>query len=166
MANLTPEALEARRKYHREYRKRYLEEHPEAREHQKETQRKWREANKEHIAEYNRQWRKENPDRIREHQKKWLSERPEKKHEYMSRYWERKAAESAAEKGVYGLTDTKHTDRIENGARVNDEGWIICPHCEGKTKTKITPKTVLIEFPLYCPRCKTETVISINNTTE
>jgi len=136
MSNLTPEALEARRKYHREHRKRYFEEHPEAKQKQLEATRRWRANNKEHCAAYMRKWKAEHP-------------------EHEQRFFERKAAE-------YGITDTAAPNG--NGIRVNDKGWIICPHCGCKTKTKITPRTVLIEFPLFCPRCKTETVISRNKT--
>lgn len=37
--------------------------------------------------------------------------------------------------------------------------WICCPVCGGKTRCKARPDTVLINFPLYCPKCKRETVI-------
>lgn len=39
--------------------------------------------------------------------------------------------------------------------------WIRCPICEGKTRTKVCKDTVLINFPLYCPRCKKETKINV-----
>ena len=39
--------------------------------------------------------------------------------------------------------------------------WIKCPICHGKTRTKIYPNTVLINFPLYCPKCKQETSINV-----
>ena len=32
--------------------------------------------------------------------------------------------------------------------------WIRCPNCRGKTRTKVYPDTVLLHFPLYCPKCK------------
>ena len=37
--------------------------------------------------------------------------------------------------------------------------WIRCPICGGKTRTKIFADTVLINFPLYCPRCRKEITI-------
>ena len=32
--------------------------------------------------------------------------------------------------------------------------WIYCPICKNKTRTKIRTDTKLINFPLYCPKCK------------
>lgn len=39
--------------------------------------------------------------------------------------------------------------------------WIRCPICGGKTRTKIYENTVLLKFPLYCPKCKNETVVDV-----
>lgn len=39
--------------------------------------------------------------------------------------------------------------------------WIHCPQCRGKTKTKVLEKTILINFPLYCPKCKTEFLVNV-----
>ncbi len=39
--------------------------------------------------------------------------------------------------------------------------WVPCPICGQKTRTKASPKTVLIDFPLYCPRCKRETIVNV-----
>ena len=39
--------------------------------------------------------------------------------------------------------------------------WIRCPICQGKTRTKIHADTVLINFPLYCPKCKRETLVNV-----
>ncbi|MBL1226378.1 cysteine-rich KTR domain-containing protein [Enterococcus sp. BWR-S5] len=41
--------------------------------------------------------------------------------------------------------------------------WIYCPICHGKTRNKIFEMTNVECFPLYCPKCKTETVINIKN---
>jgi uncharacterized protein YbaR (Trm112 family) len=38
--------------------------------------------------------------------------------------------------------------------------WILCPICENKTRLKIREDTRLENFPLYCPKCKQETLIS------
>lgn len=38
--------------------------------------------------------------------------------------------------------------------------WILCPVCENKTRLKIREDTRLENFPLYCPKCKQETLIS------
>ena len=32
--------------------------------------------------------------------------------------------------------------------------WVMCPVCGNKTRTKIRKDTKLINFPLYCPKCK------------
>ena len=39
--------------------------------------------------------------------------------------------------------------------------WILCPVCESKTRLKIREDTVLENFPLYCPKCKQETLINV-----
>ena len=42
----------------------------------------------------------------------------------------------------------------------NDSGFILCPKCGRKTKTKIIPgTTVLMRFPLYCSWCHEEILI-------
>lgn len=42
------------------------------------------------------------------------------------------------------------------------ESWILCPVCRGKTRVRIRDDTILINFPLFCPKCKQETLININ----
>ncbi|MBQ2724975.1 MAG: conjugal transfer protein [Clostridia bacterium] len=39
--------------------------------------------------------------------------------------------------------------------------WVRCPTCGSKTRTKVYEDTVLIKFPLYCPKCKTEILIDV-----
>ena len=39
--------------------------------------------------------------------------------------------------------------------------WIRCPVCGGKTRTRIFTDTVLINFPLYCPKCRKEINIDV-----
>ena len=41
--------------------------------------------------------------------------------------------------------------------------WIICPVCDSKTRLRIRYDTVLERFPLYCPKCKQETLIALKN---
>lgn len=45
---------------------------------------------------------------------------------------------------------------------VDADGWIHCPFCNGKTRTKVAKDTVLKNFPLYCPKCRLETIIDFN----
>ncbi len=37
--------------------------------------------------------------------------------------------------------------------------WIYCPICGRKTRDKIRKDTVLKNHPLYCPKCKKETLV-------
>lgn len=39
--------------------------------------------------------------------------------------------------------------------------WVLCPVCDNKTRTKIRYDTVLEKFPLFCPKCKQETLINV-----
>lgn len=41
--------------------------------------------------------------------------------------------------------------------------WILCPICKGKTRDKIRDDTVLKNYPLYCPKCKQESLIEVQN---
>ena len=44
---------------------------------------------------------------------------------------------------------------------LNKEKWVRCPICGNKTRVKIREDTVLANFPLYCPKCKQETLIEV-----
>ncbi len=37
--------------------------------------------------------------------------------------------------------------------------WVRCPVCGNKTRTMIRENTELKNFPLYCPKCKQESLI-------
>jgi Zn-finger nucleic acid-binding protein len=39
--------------------------------------------------------------------------------------------------------------------------WILCPVCDNKTRLKVREDTELKNFPLFCPKCKQETLINI-----
>lgn len=41
--------------------------------------------------------------------------------------------------------------------------WVKCPICGNKTRIKMREDTVLKKFPLFCPKCKQETVIDLEN---
>lgn len=43
---------------------------------------------------------------------------------------------------------------------MNDYKWLLCPICHNKTRIKIREDTVLQNFPLYCPKCKQESLIN------
>ena len=44
---------------------------------------------------------------------------------------------------------------------MKSEKWILCPVCGSKTHNKMRDDTVLLNFPLYCPKCKQETLIAV-----
>jgi len=37
--------------------------------------------------------------------------------------------------------------------------WVRCPICNSKTRDKVREDTILKNYPLYCPKCKHETLI-------
>ena len=39
------------------------------------------------------------------------------------------------------------------------ENWIFCPVCGNKTKLQIRADTELKNFPLYCPKCRQESLV-------
>lgn len=46
---------------------------------------------------------------------------------------------------------------------MNRSEWLMCPICKGKTRNKIREDTVLKNYPLYCPKCRNETLITAEN---
>ncbi|MEF9939120.1 MAG: cysteine-rich KTR domain-containing protein [Lachnospiraceae bacterium] len=42
---------------------------------------------------------------------------------------------------------------------MNKAEWVRCPACGNKTRTMMRADTELKNFPLYCPKCKKETLI-------
>lgn len=44
-----------------------------------------------------------------------------------------------------------------------EEKWILCPVCGAKTRLRLLRKTVLRDFPLFCPKCRRESIISARN---
>ncbi len=41
--------------------------------------------------------------------------------------------------------------------------WILCPVCGSKTRNQIREDTILINYPLYCPKCKHENLITVKD---
>ena len=39
--------------------------------------------------------------------------------------------------------------------------WVLCPICHNKTRLKIREDTELKNFPLFCPKCRQETLIDV-----
>lgn len=50
---------------------------------------------------------------------------------------------------------------VDMNDNLNDSLWIRCPICDGKTRTKVYADTVLVNFPLFCPKCKKEIRIDV-----
>ena len=44
-----------------------------------------------------------------------------------------------------------------------DEKWLLCPICGAKTRLRLLQRTVLMDFPLFCPKCRQERVINARN---
>ena len=44
---------------------------------------------------------------------------------------------------------------------MQNKEWIRCPICGNKTRDRIRGDTVLLNYPLYCPKCKQETLINV-----
>ena len=44
---------------------------------------------------------------------------------------------------------------------MNDKEWVLCPVCGNRTRAKIRNDTVLVNFPLFCPKCKRELIVNL-----
>ncbi len=44
---------------------------------------------------------------------------------------------------------------------MSDAEWVLCPVCGNKTRVQVRKDTELKNFPLYCPKCRRETLINI-----
>lgn len=42
---------------------------------------------------------------------------------------------------------------------IKKDRWILCPICGSKTRDRLREDTVLVNYPLYCPKCKKESLI-------
>lgn len=42
-----------------------------------------------------------------------------------------------------------------------DKDWIRCPVCGSKTRDKIRADTEMKNFPVFCPKCKREILIDV-----
>lgn len=41
--------------------------------------------------------------------------------------------------------------------------WVLCPICGNKTRLKIRKDTIIMNLPLFCPKCKNEVLVSIDH---
>ncbi len=49
-----------------------------------------------------------------------------------------------------------------NGA-AEERRWVRCPRCGAKTRLQLFRETELKELPLFCPKCRQESVIDAKN---
>ena len=72
---------------------------------------------------------------------------------------------------VLALILKNHVDRHNlsditlRGRKMNESicsRWLLCPICKSKTRIKLRDDTVLENFLLFCPKCKRETLIHVN----
>ena len=47
---------------------------------------------------------------------------------------------------------------------MNRSVWLLCPVCGNRTRLKVRYDTGLINFPLYFPKCKQETLVNVKRT--
>ena len=45
----------------------------------------------------------------------------------------------------------------------NESEWLRCPRCGQKTRIKVRKDTKLVNFPLFCPKCKLEVMICVED---
>lgn len=46
---------------------------------------------------------------------------------------------------------------------MDKKNWILCPVCGSKTRDRIRVDSILINYPLYCPKCKQESLIEVKD---
>lgn len=46
---------------------------------------------------------------------------------------------------------------------VDLDGWVYCPWCKSKTRTKIHADTMARRWPLYCRKCCHESIVDIDH---
>lgn len=45
---------------------------------------------------------------------------------------------------------------------IEEKKWVLCPICGAKTRLQLLPETELKSFPLFCPKCRRESIINAN----
>ena len=46
---------------------------------------------------------------------------------------------------------------------MENKTWLLCPFCNSKTRVQVRQDTILENFPLFCPKCRHESVISVRH---
>ena len=44
-----------------------------------------------------------------------------------------------------------------------EQKWVYCPVCGNKTRLRLQQDTILLHFPLFCPKCRAESLIDAKN---
>ena len=44
-----------------------------------------------------------------------------------------------------------------------EKRWVLCPRCGAKTRLQIFRETELKTFPLFCPKCRCESIVNVKN---
>ena len=57
--------------------------------------------------------------------------------------------------------DQKQGERTMSAIQEQSFEWLLCPVCKSKTRLKIRKDTILDNFPLFCPKCKSEMLICV-----
>ena len=48
---------------------------------------------------------------------------------------------------------------------INDDGWVRCPNCGNKTRSRINQNTTARNLPIFCPKCHSSANIDIDDRT-
>lgn len=59
------------------------------------------------------------------------------------------------------MSENLMAERLKAERSTEKNSWLICPICGGKTRNQVREDTVLINFPLFCPKCKNVMVIDL-----
>ena len=59
------------------------------------------------------------------------------------------------------MTVWKLSYKSKQRYKMDKSEWILCPICRNKTRIKLREDTILENFPLFCPKCKQETLINV-----
>lgn len=43
----------------------------------------------------------------------------------------------------------------------HEQRWLLCPLCKSKTRLRIREDTVITKLPLFCPKCRRETLVNV-----
>ena len=50
-----------------------------------------------------------------------------------------------------------------NTKPITEDTGAACPVCGAKTRLRLLRRTILQEFPLFCPKCRRESIINARN---